>query len=67
MLCSVRVDMTVRFVLVGSCSVQSETRGQTGVFVVRAQSAGLYVAAAGILEKEGPLLKSGMWMFVCEV
>lgn len=66
-LCSVYVDMTVRFILVGSCSVQAETRSQTGVFVGRVKSAGLYLAAAGILEKERLLHASGMWMSVYEM
>lgn len=67
MLFSVHVDIILRFVLVGSCRVQSEKQGQTGIFVVRAQSAGLYLAATGILENERLLLKCGMWMSVYEV
>lgn len=59
--------MNVRFILVGSCSVQAETRGQTGVFVGRVKSARLYLAAAGILEKERLLHESGMWMSVYEM
>lgn len=59
--------MNVRFILAGSCSVQAETRGQTGVFVGRLKSAGLYLAAAGILEKERLLHESGMWMSVYEM
>lgn len=62
MLCSVHVDMIVRFVLVGS--VLSGEQGQTGVFVVGVQSAVLHVAASGVLGSEG-LYKSGMWMSVC--
>lgn len=59
MLDSVHVDMIVGFVLLGG--VQAEKGVLTGVFVVRALSAELYIATAGNLDKE-ELFFGGMYI-----